>query len=192
MKKILLLEDRKSRQELFLRDNSLSVADLPPSISNVLGDSCKEFLERIKINNDLINEMLDDYDVIIAHRSGLSAYGIYNVFINYFKRTRKKFVVFSGGINGAIYSNEEFQFLLVNSKQLYSNKLLDFSKSDELDINNLIYGNKWKLNYLIRLSNLYSLESYSEMQVDKNEIKTLEELLSCDRGSINQLINKYL
>lgn len=192
MKKILLLEDRKSRQELFLRDNNLSLTDLPTSIHNTIGDDCMGFLEKIKTKNDSIDEMLEVYDVIIAHRSGLSAYGVYNVFINYFKRTGKQFVVFSGGINGVIYSREEFPFLLINSKELYSRKLLDFIKSEELDINNLSYGNKWKLNYLIRLSNLYSLENYAEMQVDKNEIRTLENLLSCDKGNINQLINKYL
>ncbi|MBK6964937.1 MAG: hypothetical protein IPH20_13615 [Bacteroidales bacterium] len=191
MKKILLLEDRKTRQELFLRDNNLSLTDLPTSLHNTLGDDCKEFLEKIKTKNDLIDEMLEGYDVIVAHRSGLSAYGVYNVFINYFKRTGKKFVVFSGGINGVIYISEEF-LLLINSKQLYSRKLLDFIKSEELDVNYLSYGNKWKLNYLIRLSNLYSLENYAEMQVDKNEIRTLENLLSCDKGNINQLINKYL
>ena len=192
MRKILLLEDRKSRQELFLRENNLSEADLPPAINNILGDECKAFLEKIKKNNDLIDEMLEGYDVIIAHRSGLSAYGVYNAFVNYFKKSKNTFVVFSGGINGVIYSNEEFPFLLINSKQLYSKNLLDFSKSEECDINNLSYGKKWPLNYLIRLSNLYSLENYSEMQVDKNEISTLENLLSCNKENINQLINKHL
>ena len=191
MKQIILLEDRKSRQELFLKDNSLSETDLSLNIKNILGDECKEFLKKIKNNNDYIDELLNGYDVIIAHRSGLSAYGVYNVFINYFNKTRKQFVVFSGGISGVIYSNEVFPFLLINSKQLYSKNLLDFSKSDERDINYLSYGANWKLDYLIRLSNLDSMQNYAEMQVDKNEISTLENLLSCNSDNINQLINQH-
>jgi len=193
MKRILLLEDRKPRQDIFLSENNIQLSELDANIDNKAGDRCKEIFESIKENGKTIEEILKDYDVIIAHRSGLVDFGIYNNFVKYFKDIKSKsFIVFSGGINGCSYTNKDFPFLLLNSKQIYTRNLIEFSDNSQIDINYLAYGNKWKINYFIRLSNLYQLIQYDEMDIDNKEIIQLEEICNCEQTTFALRLNEEL
>lgn len=193
MKKIILLEDREPRQEIFLKESKIQLDRLKEFIDMKTGEESKNIFKKISADGKSIYELFKNYEIIIAHKSGLVENKIYNNIITYFTHIKhKKLVIFSGGIADSIYTDRPFICLQLNSKSIYSNNLLEFSKNINTDINYLAYGKKWKLNYMVRLANLYKLKDYAELNIDNDEISELEKLLECTPHNIISVIKNEL
>jgi hypothetical protein len=171
--KALLIEDRKERQELFLKEFNLNFENYKNVLLNAIDDKYKEILNFLK-NEEY--DFLDEFDVIISHKSAfddLNAQIIYRL-ENYAKDIGKKLVFFSGGIDSIYYYKEnDFEHLELNSMLFYSRNLiyfLDELKDDKLNILILAYGKKWKLNIYIEI--LDKIAKYiQEMTKDKTLFK---------------------
>lgn len=153
MKKILLIEDRTQRQQLFMNETKINLDLYSDIIDNCINDKYNNLLEELK--NDSFS--LDNYSIIISHKS---AFGDDNSIIvsklkKYCENTNKVLVFFSGGIDANYYlKDEKFELIELNSKTLYSQNLqifLDDFRNENLHPLILTYGDKWKLNILLNI-----------------------------------------
>lgn len=144
--RVILIEDRTVRKELFLSRSEIGFTDYD-FFSEV---SPKEFTQ---LKSDLKKGDLSffkDCDVILTHKSAftlneqdaLSALG-------------KSVVYFSGGISQSFYLEFPSPTLHINSSDFYSSNLVHFleriAKTDEIEMLILQFGDKWKLNLLLNL-----------------------------------------
>ncbi len=147
MKKVVLVDDRKSRQEIY--SESISNALEHSVLDNIQG----EYLISLKAKmNERDTSVFDQYSVIIFHRSFLEQ--SYRLLLkDYVINTEKYLVLFSGGTPATILNN---RILSINSKELYSSRLIDFlddaENTDKPNLQILAFGKKWKLNLLYTLS----------------------------------------
>ncbi len=148
--KFLFLEDRPSRQLLFLPNkaedvkviSSLEDAFMPES------NECKSIIMQI---NQEEYKFENSLELIIAHKSALETRGL-NYINNFCQKGKVKLVCFSGGISQITYNNDEYEFLNLNSTDFYSERLIPFLK-DTIAGNSktlLELANKeWKLSYML-------------------------------------------
>ena len=166
MKKILLIDDRTRRQDSFTKDTGIDLALYGDIIDNFTAESYEELLERFR-SGDF--DMLNDYETIITHRSAYSEINsqVLDKLKDICKKPNKKLVFFSGGISSIFYQKEPFEFLLVNSKVLYSENLKLFLESSEPNVLMIGYGKKWKLNILLNILEKINkfMESNSEDEI---------------------------
>jgi len=152
MKKILLIEDRSQRQNLFSNETKINLNN-NPILDNMINEKYDSVL------NDLQNDafILDDYSVIIAHKS---AFGDDNIMIlkkleNHCRTNKKTLILFSGGIDCNFYLEEEGYIMMeINSKTLYSINIQLFLEGFKKGNNNpliLSYGDRWKSNVLLNV-----------------------------------------
>lgn len=146
MIKVLLIEDRIHRQKNIFGENIEKLNDFQ-ILENISGG--KYFVE---IQKNLINKeysVLDDYSVIILHRSAFDA-NTRNGLIDFLRKTDKKVVFFSGGISGCQISKiGNLEFLLMNVNQFYSENLMLFLKNDAQNLLELAFGNNWLMSNLV-------------------------------------------
>ncbi len=130
MKKILLIEDRVTRQEFFLEEMEINLEDYSNILDNMIDDDYEELKEQIL--HDSFN--FEKYDFIISHKSAFENDNalIISKLQNYAKESEKTLIFFSGGISVNYYNNSEFEFLELNSKTFYSNNLKLFLDSVRL------------------------------------------------------------
>lgn len=148
MKRILLLEDRVSRQLKILKENNINIDEYSSILHNFTENSLSEFLE--EIINDCFN--LNSYDIVICHKS--IEYKDSNTILisnlkKYCKKHNKTLVFFSGGISVNYYDNSEIEYLELNSKTFYSQNLQLFLEEMQKENENILmlcYGKNWKLN----------------------------------------------
>lgn len=165
MKKILLIDDRELRQVKFTRDTNIELKGYEDILDNVTGDDYHKYVE-----NWSKGKIELEHEVIIVHRSafGESEVNILDKLKEYCKKTKKKLVFFSGGISSTFYLNDVYEFLLVNSKTLYSENLklfLDDCQKDNINILKIGYGAKWKLNILLNtLEKINLFVGYNELE----------------------------
>lgn len=153
MKKILLIDDRTSRQQQFTEEIKLNFDDYQNIIDNCIDEKYSTIYEKFQNGNyDLSN-----YEVIISHEN---AFGddqnvILSKLEKYCKTHNISLVLFSGGIDTNSYQEDgEYRFLKINSKTLYSENFKLFLKEFEngkKEILILSYGSKWKLNILLNI-----------------------------------------
>jgi len=153
MKKILLVEDRTQRQKLFMEDTKIELNRYNNILDNFIDEKYDEFV--VKIQDD--NFELDNYDVIISHKSAFkdSNESILSKLENHCKENSKVLVLFSGGIDANYYLKDgNFELIELNSKTFYS----EFLKLFLEDVENgtlhpliLCYGTKWKLNIVLNI-----------------------------------------
>lgn len=186
-KKIILIENRPTRQKIYLpnQEKDQEVLMGMKSLSHYIHDT-NNINELLKSKN--FNFLLE-YDLIMVHRSYLneiSGGALVNELIRFCEKNQKDLIYFSGGIPSYSYSKQEdFNFLLINSKDFYLN-LISFLKDYEKGlIENLLelkYGKSWKLSYLLRLRELKKLQDLGEeLGTDLKRLKKeMEELLSDD------------
>jgi hypothetical protein len=78
--------------------------------------------------------------------------------INYCKKNKKDLIFFSGGISQSVFSSNDFNYLLVNSKELYQphlkNFLSTYIQGNIKHLSELIYGDKWKISIMLSLRQL--------------------------------------
>lgn len=145
--KILLIEDRVARQELFLEEVGIDLENYADVLDNFINDEYEEFKEQMLHDSFSFAK----YDIIISHKS---AYENDNSLIisnlkNYAKNAKKTLIFFSGGVSVNYYDNSEFELLELNSKTFYSQNLklfLDALRIGDENILMLCYGENWKLN----------------------------------------------
>lgn len=148
--KILFLEDRPSRQLLFLPNKQKDVEQIRSIESVYMPESneCKEIIAQINQNNHNFEKGLR---LIIVHKSALETRGLEYI-NNFCKNEKVKLVCFSGGISQLTYNNEDYEFININSSDFYTERLVPFlngfitEKSETL----LELSNKeWKLSYML-------------------------------------------
>ncbi|QKG79311.1 hypothetical protein [Tenuifilum thalassicum] len=114
-----------------------------------LHEECRKLIDEL---NKKEFASLNDYDLIIIHRSSLSNGGI-NTVISHCKSKRKPLVFFSGGVGQSLFYFEPYPYFLLNSKDFYNNTLPEFLRryvEDKIEhISELIYGDNWKLNIMM-------------------------------------------
>jgi hypothetical protein len=154
MKKILLIDDRTSRQFVACNKASIDLSNYHDILENSIDEKYQVCFEELKSNKFEIKE----YAAIITHKS---AFGEDNPDILFTieslcKKHSIPLIFFSGGISVNYYEkNEEFEKLELNSKVLYSNNLrlfLEHYKNfGEIELMILGYGNSWKINILLNI-----------------------------------------
>ncbi len=152
MKKILLIEDRHIRQQIFSVQTGITLEDFKDILDNRIEDRYNEFLNEILQDNF----DLSTYDIIISHKS---AFGDQNTKVlkkleDHCGEHGKPLVLFSGGIVGNYYNRESYEVLELNSKLFYSNNLILFLEAAKNGNENLLmlsYGKQWTMNIIMNV-----------------------------------------
>ncbi|WP_140485873.1 hypothetical protein [Flavobacterium sp. GSA192] len=175
--KIALVEDRIGRMNQFIDIDIKSIENIQIITETDLSD--------LKIDLDQgITIKLDMFDCLIFHRSALTNTQR-EIIKTYCKTNKKALVFFSGGISSSFYNDSTFPYLLINSKDLYSNNLKMFSDhSNQHNIINLLilqYGAKWKTNQLLLIKEnlnlrfqLKTIKRITDLKIPKNQIKDFD------------------
>ena len=200
MSKILILEDRPSRQRLFLPNREKDIETLLSilGLSIPLVDDCKKIIDEINNERYLFKDTLK---LLIIHKSSINSKGLMYVY-KACKDQYIKIIFFSGGIAQLNYHNENIEFLNINSSDLYSARLIPFIRNflqDKVDnLLELVYEN-WELTYLLQLRKLiYSRDSEIEIYKNRfdNKIKMINQILGYEKEieeqNLNALINKII
>ena len=200
MSKILILEDRPSRQRLFLPNREKDIETLL-SISGLsipLAFDCKKIIDEINNEHYLFKDTLK---LLIIHKSSINSKGLMYVY-KACKDQCIKIIFFNGGISQLNYHNENLEFLNINSSDLYSARLIPFIRNflqDKVDnLLELVYEN-WELTYLLQLRKLiHSRDSEIEIYKNRfdNKIKMINQILGYEKEleeqNLNALINKMI
>jgi len=200
MSKILILEDRPSRQRLFLPNREKDIETLL-SISGLsipLVVDCKKIIDEINNEHYLFKDTLK---LLIIHKSSINSKGLMYVY-KACKDQCIKIIFFSGGNAQLNYHNENLEFLNINSSDLYSARLIPFIRNflqDKVEnLLELVYEN-WELTYLLQLRKLiHSRDSEIEIYKNRfdNKIKMINQILGYEKEmeeqNLNALINKMI
>jgi len=158
MKNILLIEDRPERKKQFLESSEIKTLSNYPFLKEV------SFQELNIIKQELLSNekpFLNDYDLIMTHKSALT-FAEQDSLV-----TLKSSVFFSGGISQSFYSENPNPVLHINSKEFYSNNLIEFltniQNNNEIELLILQFGQKWKLNLLLNLRDKLTQKIYSKI-----------------------------
>lgn len=142
----ILIEDRAERQKIQFGEHLERMGNFN-FLNNISGGISFEEIQN-KIENSEYS-ILDMYSVIMLHRSAFGT-SVRNGLLEYFKKTSKKIIFFSGGISGCqITYLGELEIMLLNVKEFYSDNLILFLENGANNILELAFGNKWKLSNMI-------------------------------------------
>lgn len=179
--KSILIEDRIKRQQNQLGIRYDEFINMP-FLNNIAGG--QSFVDiQSKLNNKEYS-VLEEYEVIMLHRSAFDT-NTRNGLIEYFKKTYKKVVFFSGGISGCqINKIGSLEFLLINVNQFYSENLFLFLHNDSQNLLELAFGNKWQISIL--MDTYEKLVLYSKSINNRQPYAKVEEDLK-----LNDWIKKY-
>jgi len=186
MRKILLIEDRSQRQKLFGNENGIDFALYDDILENAIDEKYRILLDELK--NDTFN--FDNYSLIIAHKSAFedNNISILKKIENHCKENKKTLVLFSGGIEGNYYHDEnDYISIEITSKTLYSQNIKLFLEDFRLGNNNpliLSYGEDWKINILLNslekinylLENNEKESIFYKRFVEDSKIELVEDL----------------
>lgn len=143
--KALLIEDRVHRQNKLLGKNLNEL--IKPFLKNISGG--QEFANIQKNLTSKEFSVLDEYSVIMLHRSAFDT-NTRNGLIEYLRKADKKIVFFSGGISGCQISKiGNLELLLINVNQFYSENLILFLNNEASNLQELAFGNNWRISNLI-------------------------------------------
>jgi len=180
MKKIVLIEDRLDRQKQFLEEKEIIELNKIIVYIDI----------RITINqvNEKNSENLKDIDLIIFHRSAIDKKGL-SFLTEFCNKNDTDLILFTGSISQVSFFTNISQVLLINSKDLYSSKLLPFLKNYEKNSSNLlelVYGDNWKLTYLLKLrhyTNVFNEENDEDTKdILENKINIIKGIISFDKN----------
>ena len=152
MKKIILVEDRPDRKKNLLGSEADNKLDKISALKIVQDKpSCEKIIDQINSEDFSIFE---GYQLIMIHKSSLSQTGLKNLGA-YCKRRKIDLIFFSGGLSQAIYHNDSYQFLSLNSKDFYSLSLEKFlaqyaKNTVSTNLNELLLGSNYKLAKLLQ------------------------------------------
>jgi hypothetical protein len=147
--KVAIIEDREKRLQRF---QSFDIYQ-EPNVVVVTEQLFQDVLENLRVS-DL--SFLDTFGVIAIHRSALSE-SMRDSIKNYCAKEKKPLVFFSGGITSSYYKETTFPFLMINSKEFYSDHLKIFldhlNTGAKPNLLMLQFGIKWKLSMFLSLRN---------------------------------------
>jgi len=201
MKKIVLIEDRYKRQELFTQELNFEFEPYADILDNFILD------DFYTLANEIIHGSfsLSKYDIIICHESvQLEENKESNSIIKsnleqYCKKNQKTLIFFSGGISTNFYDNSEFELLKLNSKTFYSKNLLlylDAIREGNEDILMLCYGEHWKQNIVANVLEktnifLYDIQNHgvnpSDFEIDGNLSKVNYDFYKIQKKSLKEI-----
>lgn len=196
MKKIALIEDRYSRQNHFLDQNSIDLNDYENVLENFVEEKASNLLEQIS-NNSFD---LSDFEIIVCHKSVENNTVILGNLKNYCQNHHKTLVLFSGGISVNYYDNTEFEILELNSKTFYSQNLvlfLEALKTGNEDVLMLCYGEHWKQNIVANVLekiNLFIFDLQSGIEnpanfIIDNDLKKIDyDFYDIKAKTLNEII----
>jgi len=172
MKKILLIEDRKERQQLFMNATNIDLGRYDDILENAVDKKYDEIFDKLK--NDSFD--FENYSIIISHKSAFDKDNsvIIEKLKSYCNTHKKPLVFFSGGIDENYYNKSEYEFVLINSKTFYSQNItlfLEAYKDENENILILPYGKKWKLNIALNVLEELNkfLQENSEDDIDYDD-----------------------
>jgi len=143
--KAILIEDRVHRQKKLLGQNLNEL--IKPFLTNISGGQKFADIQKSLINKEF--SVLDEFSVIMLHRSAFDT-NTRNGLIDYLRKADKKIVFFSGGISGCQISKiGNLEFLLINVNQFYSENLMLFLKNEAQNLQELAFGNNWRISNLV-------------------------------------------
>jgi hypothetical protein len=172
MKKILLVEDRQERQSQFLPNHEQDMKELESmsDLKMIRGEAFTNFIEELATESDLTK--LLNYDLLIFHRSAIAKKGLVSKINEYVQKNKKSLIYFSGGITQNVYSESNYPFLLINSKDFYSNRLITFLQkysAGNTKLLWLLYGDNWQLTYLLKYRELLNGTVYPGNPIENRE-----------------------
>jgi CheY-like chemotaxis protein len=162
--KIALIEDRTKRQLHFLEQNNINLDKYANILKNFTEEKASNILEEIR--SDSFD--LQEFEIIICHKSVENNTVILANLKNYCKKHQKTLVLFSGGISVNYYDNSELELLELNSKTFYSQNLvlfLEAVKTGNEDILMLCYGEYWQQDIV---ANVLEKTNYLMGQVEED------------------------
>jgi len=197
MRRVLFIDDRPNRQIQSL-PNGLDDFITIQGIKGVdVLDSERIVLLLKAINSGIIDGLIN-FDLLIFHRSSLSQKGIDTV-RKLCKNSNISFILFSGSLSPNTYFKQPFPLLVLNSKDLYSDKLIpfliSFSNDKVKSITELLYGENWELPLLMRYRQLINkIEDENDLPISMEE--ALDSLIDIfgklDLPKLNKLINEKI
>lgn len=157
---VLFIEDRPFRREHFLPNGQKDIERMK-SIKELImpdGDESRKIISRINLKE---YDFPDNPKLIIIHKTSLDTQG--QSFVDSTCKSRKiDLVFFSGGISQLFYNSDGYNFLSMNSSDLYSDNLVCFLQrfcNNEQPHLLEITNKNWKLSYLYLARQLFdSLE----------------------------------
>ncbi len=181
--KILLIEDKKSRQQGFMKPLGIDLSDVQYKniLDNAIDQRYDEIYEQLKSNS--LN--FEDYSIIIAHKSAFEDNN--EEIISRLRKYSKVLILFSGGVDANYYEkNDTTEVLELNSKVFYSNNLKRFLENlkDETNILSLCYGDKWKLNIAL---NIIEDINYELNETDDNKIDCEDLIDSSSKEVLDEI-----
>ncbi len=176
--KLIIIEDRIERLKSFVEFE----LEMWPEVHVVTGVGFDNLLSELRNNN---THLLDRYKCIASHRSALSN-EIRDILKEYCSRTGKPLIFFSGGISTSVFKDSSFPFLHINSKEFYSENLKvfleDLRSKDNVNLLTIQFGERWKMNLLLKLRNdiTVSLNNGTIKRVNDLKINSLirDEILN--------------
>ena len=192
MKKILLIDDIKSRQEEFLKEVNIEIDKYKDKLDNKTGDEYSNVFNQLKENTFNYEE----YSMFILHASAFEPYRTEIIFKieEYCKKYRKPLVYFSGGKEVNNYSAiGGLEKLELNTKVFYSKNLkvfLDSYNYEKPNILMLSYGDQWKTNIILNI--LEKINIFIENIEDKEDVvfSSFKNFTKLDQ--LNQLAYNYM
>lgn len=180
--KILLIEDRPTRQHNFTHNLKINLNDFS-ILKNVCGGDEFHFFKE-KISNQI--SFFDDYSIILVHRSALTADERISL-IEYVNDKSKILVLFSGGISSTLIQKiGKGKLLTINSKDFYSDNLVLFLKNLGKEILELAFGTHWELNLLI---GAHEKISFYNLNFTKRPLQVILDDLNLPQWIMDKYVN---
>jgi hypothetical protein len=198
--KILFLEDRPSRQQLFLPNKADDVKTIK-SLQEVFmpeSNDCRRIIMEINQKKYAFD---NNIELIIIHKSALETSGL--EFIDgYCKINKVSFICFSGGISQIIYNNEDYEFLNINSTDFYGERLIPFLENflnHNTETLLELVTKDWELSYMFLARQIIGNLGIENDEDSKNnlieKLKEIEKSLKFDTKDLKKLnfeINKKI
>ena len=184
MKKILLIEDRAKRQELFIEDTGINLLKFEDILDNKIDEDYYKLILEDKID-------LSQYGIIISHKSVGNNSKVIDKLKEHCKSAKTPLILFSGGISANYYNDEEYIVMEINSKTFYSQNLEIFLKAVKEGNENILmlpYGKRWRLSIVLNIFEKINLFIEQNNTLDKvylnefNLFVEIEKLNSCNIG----------
>jgi hypothetical protein len=160
--KIILIEDRVIRKELFLERSAIDLSQYS-FLREITAQELKQL--KLDINNGDYMSFLGEFDLIITHKSAFTL-NQQDVLAS----SGKSIIYFSGGISQSFYLEYPFPCLHINSSDFYSNNLMDFlnniKDNGKIEMLILQFGTKWKLNLLLSTRDKIKQLLYKNFMMD--------------------------
>ncbi len=169
MGKILIIDERAERKKNLMRDKDLSKLHKFEQEGVLFMLSSLPFSSNSPIEE--LEKAFADYSVIAIHRSLMQTENVINIIDEYFRISKKSFIIFSGGTSVNDFSNNSLR-LSINAGDFYSSKLIDYIERQKNEIKStslleLLYGESWRLPLLLEYRNLFWCDRMTDEDEDR-------------------------